>query len=130
MAIFRNLEFLDKRTAARLGYKRRTIFERQKFIERAKELSLQIISCFTEQDYREFIGNKENFNVFSFPLYLKRFCDRHEISVYENAAADEACFLEDEAFSTVLDMTEAYLCKNAKTFWEEMVSKELYAHRF
>lgn len=119
-------DWLNRRLKARIQYKLGNLPAWQKYIKHAKSFACDIVSVFTKEDYKGFIGNPQNFHVQYFPLYLRQFCKKYFILEYENASDQEACFLEDEAFYAILDMIQNCLLENLYTFWHNAVAKELY----
>lgn len=118
--------WVNKRYDARIQYKLKNVSMRKKYTKHGKSFACGIVSAFTKEDYREFIGNPQNFHVQYFPLYLRQFCKKHFILEYEKASDQEACFLEDDAFYAILDMIQGYLLENLHIFWHDTVARELY----
>lgn len=118
--------WLNSRTEARIQYRLKNIPERNKYIKHAKIFASQIVSKFTLNDYRSFINQVENFNVHYFPLFLRNFCEVYDISGYIDVSAQEACFLEDEAYVTILDLIHNQLLENVSNFWRKHIENELY----
>ena len=122
----RTRSWLDRRKIARAGhrYKDTPKFDRygQTILKFVKRVNLE----FTDEDYKEFISDKENFHVDHFPLYLRNFCEKHCITDYEKVDETGKCYLEDEAFFAMLDMSANILQGNVKTFWQKLFCNELY----
>ncbi len=119
-------DWLNGRLSARAHYKYQNIPERNKFIKHAKIFACQIVSKFAEDDYRRFINQSENFSVNYFPIFLRNFCEAYDISGYTDVSDQEACFVEDEAYVTILDLIQNKLLKNVTDFWRKVIGKELY----
>lgn len=119
-------EWLNGRIEARIQYKLKNIPERNKYIRHVKTFASQIISKFTVNDFRKFIERIENFNVHYFPMFLRDFCKKYNISGYIDVSAQEACFLEDEAYVTILELISNQLLENVVDFWRKSIEEELY----
>ena len=120
--------WLQDSIAARMMYQYEEIEKHDRYAKNAITFASQVRSCFTEDDYREFIGKTENFALYYFTKYLEDFCKRHGITAYTDTAVSryEKCFMEDAAFSTVLQLSERTLIKNARSFWKRLIAEELY----
>ena len=118
-------EMLRERQKARVSYKTGTMAQRIIFLQHAKSFASRIIAVFSEADYGEFIANTKNFQVVFFPEYIAQFCCKHSISDYFSADSKEKCFLEDEAYETILTLCQSYLLANVTSFWQKKISQWL-----
>ena len=120
-----NNEMLRERQKARVSYKTGNMAQRKIFLQHAKAFASQIIAVFSEADYREFISKTKNFQVVFFPEYIEQFCCKHSIPGYSSVDSKEKCFLEDEAYETILTLCQSYLLANVTSFWQTKISQWL-----
>ena len=119
-------EWLNHRLNARGQYRLGNFPAWHKHTKHEKSFANIIVSVFTKEDYKKFIENSQNFHVQYFPLYLRQFCKRYSILEYEEVSAQVACFLEDEAFHTILDIIQGCFLEELHIFWHNAVARALY----
>lgn len=119
-------EWLNGRIETRIQYRLQNTPRRNKYVKHAKVFASQIVEKFTKDDYRKFIEQIKNFHVNYFPMFLRDFCETHDISGHDDVSDQEKCFFEDEAYVTVLDLVQNQLLENVAEFWQNAIAKELY----
>lgn len=99
---------------------------RLEHLKSAKLLSVDITRNFSESDYTDFIQSRNNFKVEHFIFWLERFCGKYGLTRFTNASPREACYMVEDAFSTIMSIVQSYLMRNFVHFWQGKVEEILY----
>ena len=123
-------EQLVKITHQRMVYNLEDSERRLNYIKKAKEASIEIAKSFHEEEYRKFIKDVEHFTPKGFQQYMLRFCQDHHIDSYNKASTKTICYINEDAFTTIMTLTQGYLMEHFSRFWRDSVEKVLFATNF